>query len=320
MADTPQAPTEEQLTDVTQQADAAQAKYDPWQDDFSEEELTVKNKPEDVKETKDAVDTETDKSSEEADKTTEAKPKDEPVEALADPEPIVTVEDPGEYVPADYSFEVTLADGKTVTVQTPEQADEIGDNPDNFETPKQLMQFITKSNKMQRNLDRDHEKWEAQKTTFDEQTQLEADRQQNVETVANEIQYLVGEGLLPDVEDKYKEADWSDPEIAKQPGVKEQMALLDYMVKENTKRAKAGVRQLGSVLDAFNAMQNDPKTKQVQADKQAEADEQKANGEARKAAGSRVAGVSTGSIASAVPKGIAVGRVLPFRGAANWND
>jgi hypothetical protein len=64
------------------------------------------------------------------------------VDEVSEPAPLVTVQDPGEYTPADYSFEVTLKDGKTVKVASAEEADKIAEDPDNFETPAQLSQFL----------------------------------------------------------------------------------------------------------------------------------------------------------------------------------
>mgnify|MGYP001616057848 CR=1 FL=1 len=94
---------------------------------------------------------------------------------------------------------------------------------------------------------------ETKKATFDEQSQVSEAREKMVEDFASEMDYLVGKKLLPPVAAEFKNADWSDAHVAKQPGVKEQIALLNYMVKENEVRAKAGVKQLASVVDAFNA-------------------------------------------------------------------
>lgn len=288
MADNPQAPSEEQLAQVRAQEDAR------WQDDFPEEQLQVPYKRE-----------ETDAKG--ADKTAEED------EQHSEPVSVVTTEDPGEYKPADYSFEVTLKDGKTVKVSTPEEAEKIADDPDNFETPKQLMDFINKQNKMVRNLDRDYDKWESQKKTYDEQVATEKERQETVQNLANGFEYLIAKGLMPKIDPADAVADWSNPEIAKHAGVKEHIELINYMTKENEARQKAGIPVLSSALDAYNAWKLENAGKQ-------EEEERKTAGEQRRAAGARVAPVSSGSTGAYVPKGISVGRVMPQRSAAIWED
>lgn len=278
-----------------------------WEGDFPEEDLKVSYKREEKEDEKepdepkpgDAVATDDDK---------DEQPVPEP------PEPVVTMEDPGEYKPADYSFEVTLKDGKTVKISTPNEAEKIADDPENFETPKQLMDFLNKQNKMNRNLERDFEKWEASKQTFTQQVETEQERRQNVENLTSEMDYMVSKGFVPAVDDKYKTMDWTDPEVAKQPGIKEQVELLNYMVKENSARAKAGVKPLGSLLDTYNAMQLDSDRKKAQEDK-------KLAGEQRKVAGAKVAGVSPSQQGTFVPKGIAVGNPNVFKHSeTQWDN
>jgi len=291
------APTEEQVKAANE---AEQAK---WQGDFKEDDLTIPYKREEAEEEQPKPPVK--------DNTQDD---DEEEVAYADPTPVVTVEDPGDFTPEDYSFEVTLKDGKTVKVATPEEAEKLADDPDNFETPKQLMDFINKQNKMNRNLDRDRERWETQKKTYEEQTQTEQQRLETVNNMASEMDYLVSKNLMPAIEKKYLDADWSDPEIAKQPGVKEQIELLKYMVKENELRLKSKVKPLTSMVDAYNAWKLDTNSKKAE-------EEHRAAGEARKVAGARVAGVSPAQQGTYVPKGIAVGNpnVLK-RGAAVWDD
>jgi hypothetical protein len=117
------------------------------------------------------------------------------------------------------------------------------------------------------------------------------------------MDYLVAKGQLPAVSKELKDANWSDPEIAAQAGVKEQIALLSYMEKENRVRTKAGLAPMTSVLDAWNAMQ-------LEEAKTGQANQAKRAADARKAAGARVGG-SQPAQASNVPKGYAVGRVVP---------
>lgn len=306
MADqTPQAPTKEELETVKTKQDMENAR---WEDDFNQDELVIPyKKATDAEE----GDEETKDTPEEGKETDDEKT---PAVEYSEPEPVVTTQDPGEYKAADYSFEVTLKDGKTHKVSTPEEAEKLADDPDNFETPKQLMEFITKSNKMQRNLDRDYEKWEGQKKTFDEQTATEQERQETVQNLTNGFEYLIAKGLMPKLDPADAVADWNDPEVAKHAGVKEQIALINYMVKENEQRQKAGIPVLGSALDAFNAWQLDTGRKQEETDR-------KATGEARRTASARVAGVSPTQQGIAAPKGIAVGNPNVLRrGAATWDD
>lgn len=309
--DKPQ-PTEDQIKA------ANEAEESRWQGDYKEEDLVIPYK----RETAAEADNGDEKKKGEADEKT-VETDDEPETAIEreEPAPVITVQDPGDYVPADFSFEVTLKDGKTVKVSTVEEADKLADDPDNFETPKQLMDFINKQNKMRISLDRDREKWESQKKTFTEQLETETQRREQVDTYVKEFNYLVNKGFLPKVAKEYADADWSDPEIAKQEGVKEQIALTNYFLKENTARAKAGVKPLTSMVDAYNAWQLDAGHQKEEAKARAEAEAQKKAEDARKAASSRVAGVSPAAQVPYVPKGIAVGNPHVFdRGAAQWDD
>lgn len=315
MAEDKPAPTEEQVKAAN---DAEEAK---WQGDYKEEDLTVPYKREDKKdEESDSGDKSNTNESDDNSTTGSTDNDDENVEQYSEPAPVITVQDPGDYKPADYSFEVTLKDGKTVKVSTAEEAEKLADDPDNFETPKQLMDFINKQNKMSRNLERDYEKWESEKKTFTEQLETETQRRETIDTFAGEFQYLVSKGKLPAVAKEYLDANWSDPEVAKQPGVKEQIAILGYMEKENAIRAKAKVRPLTSIVDAYNAWRED-EGEQEKANKSKAADEAKhAADEARKTASARVAGVSPAQQGSYVPKGIAVGNPHVFdRGATQWD-
>lgn len=304
-------PTEEQVKT------ANELEMAKWEGDFPEEDLQVKYKREDEpndKQTGNSNDNSAVSIPPKTDDEDRGAEDEQESETYSEPAPVVTVDDPGEYKPADYSFEVTLKDGKTKKVTTPEQAEELADDPDNFETPKQLMDFINKQNKMVRNLDRDHDKWESQKKTYDEQSAEETNRQETINNYASEFTYLIGKGLMPKIPAEFVTADWSDPQVAKQPGVKEQIELLDYLVKENGTRKKAGIKELNSIVDAYNAWQLDTGKKKQE-------EETKEAGEARKAAGSRVAGVSATAQQPFVPKGIAVGNPNVFkRNEAVWDD
>lgn len=302
-ADEPATPTEDQV----KAANAAEEAK--WQGDFPEENLTIPYKRED-----DSAKTEPKATEEPKDDVPEDEEAPTETVTYTDPEPVVTVADPGEYKPADYSFEVTLKDGKSVKVSTPEEAEKIADDPENFETPKQLMDFINKQNKMNTKLDKDKSEYDKNKAEFDTQTETEESRQANIESFTAEFKYLADKGLMPKIPKEFMDADWQDPEVAKQPGVKEQIELLDYMVKENEARMKAKVKPLTSIVDAYNAWQLDT-------GRQKQEEEHKAAGEARREAGARVAGVSPSQQGSSVPKGIAVGNPnVMKRGAAVWDD
>lgn len=289
-------PTEDQIKS------ANEAEMQRWEGDFPEEDLQVKYKREE--------DQGEDSKSEVA---TEDEEEPEHVE-YSDPEPVLTTQDPGEYKAADYSFDVTLKDGKTVTIKTPEDADKVAEDPDNFEKPKQLLDFINKATSMRNKLERDYEKWEDSKKTFETQSQTETQRVETVKTFTAEFDYLADKGLLPAIPRELKNADWQDPEVAKDPVVKQYNEILDYLLKENEVRAKAKIRPLTSIIDAFNAWT-------LETGKQAATESKKAAGEARKAAGSRVAGVSSSEQKGFVPKGIAVGRTGMFdRNQAVWDN
>lgn len=300
-------PTQEQIDE------ADKAQDEKWQGDFKEEDLKIPYKREEENADKGKAD---DKNVSRESTSTVAEDEstsEEQTEDYTEPTPVVTVQDPGEYKPADYSFDVTLADGKTVKISNPEDAEKISEDPDNFKTPKQLLDFIKRSTQMQNKLDKDLERYEEQKNAFDVQTQTQSQRQEIVNNTANEIEYLVEKGKLPKADEKYATANWSDPLVSKQPGVKEQIALLNYMNKENNLRAKAGIKPFGPI-DALTAMQSDE-------NEQARLKKAKEAGEQRRAASSKVAGVSPTQTGAYVPKGIAVGNPNVFkRNQAVWDN
>jgi transcription elongation factor Elf1 len=296
--DDTQQPTDDQVKSANEMEQAR------WQDDFKKEELEVPYSREE--ETKEDTVQEDDKDD------TEATDDVDDVVDYEAPASNLTVSDPGEYIPADYSFEVTLKDGKTQKISTPEEAEKIADDPDNFETPKQLMDFLRKSQKMENKLESDKEKYDATKALYEEQAQTEQQRSEAIDNIASEMEYLVSKGLVPAVAKEFKDADWSDPEVAKQPGVKEQNELLLFMAKENEARFKAKVKPISSVVDAYSAW------KLEQTEKQAK-DDAKADGERRREMGSRVAGSSSAPSGSSSPSGIAVGNPNVFRRGADWS-
>lgn len=293
----PQAPTEEQVKTANEQ------EFKKWEGDFDPKTLEVPYSNDEVEE---------DEKVKEEEKPADPKEEAETT-SYEEPAPVVTVDDPGEFKPADYSFSVEIK-GKSYKVETMEQAEELAEEHADDLTAKQLFALVSKGSRIEIKQERDKEKWETQKNTYDEQSQTVVQRQEIVDAMTGEFEYLVGKGLLPEIDKQYLDADWSDPEVAKQPGVKEQNDLLNYMVKENTARAKAKVKPITSIVDAFNAWQLDSDRKKEDANKVAA-------GEARKVAGARVAGVSASNQAPYVPKGIAVGNPNVFRRNQNvWTD
>ncbi len=222
------------------------------------------------------------------------------------------VQDPGVFTPQDYSFDM-LIKGKSTKITTPEEADALAADPENFETPQELMQFMRLSQKMENGIERDKAAWQQAKTSFDTQQEAEQARLEQIDTIAAEMNYLQQRGDLPPIDDTYKDANWSDPMVAKQPGVREQLALLTYMDEENARREAAGLKSKVSVLDAYNGWQIE--VAKAKADK-----DNKTAGTQRKNAGSKVQGSGPAPISNR-PKGIAVGRVMGNLNdlGANWN-
>lgn len=309
-------PTEEQVKTANELEKAK------WEGDYSEEDLKVPYKREEDDGDK-SKDSKTDdgsatkgdaKAGDDAEKPTEA-----PAVEYTEPTPILTVEDPGEFKPGDYSFKVVLKDGKKTTVKTPQDAEDIAEDPENFETPAQLMDFINKQNKMNRNLERDEEKYQAQKEQFESQSAQESQRMEIVDNIAKEIQYLLDKGELPQITDPEVRRRWEtdpkaslDKEFIKNPGVAEQIQLVNKIAEEREARVKAGLSPNVSAIDMW---------REIKSEVEAKSKENKAAGESRKAAGSRVAGTSPAAQAPYVPKGIAVGNPNVFkRDQAVWDD
>lgn len=213
--------------------------------------------------------------------------------------------DPGEFKPQDYAFEVTVYDeegknGKPKKIKSVDEWDALLDTDPNLGSAASLLKAQRLATKMETSLERDQSDWQKKKTEFEEGTRAAEVAQEAVTQMANEITYLVSKGDLPQVAKQYQNADWSDPEVAKQDGVKEQLAVLNYMRKENAARAKANLKPMTSILDAFNAFQIEQSRKQAITNKTNA-------GQARKEASARVAG-STPAPVSVAPKGIMVGR------------
>lgn len=216
------------------------------------------------------------------------------------------VADPGAYVPGDYSFEVTVYDEKgekpkNHKINSLEDWDTLMEDDPNFGSGAALTKAMRLASKMEMSSEADKKAWEVKKADYDSVVQADTDRANTLSTWESEMDYLVSRGDMPAIDKSLKDANWSDPEVAKADGVKEQISLMKYMDKENKARAKAGLKQITSMLDAFNGWSR-------QQEKTSAVDTKKAEGEARRAAGARVAsGSSAAAGISNVPKGVSVG-------------
>lgn len=232
---------------------------------------------------------------------------DEPEEA----EDVIEIEDPGQFTPADYSFEVTTysedKDGnatksKTVKVTSIAQWEELLADDPNLGSSLAVNKAFRAAQKMESNLESDQKAHEAKKSEYDKAVSDQAQNEATTNAWAAEINYLEERGDLPKVPAKFKNVPWigqnADQEALKDDSVKAQIELLEYMRKENTKRRKLGLSNLGPEA-AFNARLRD--TRQKKSD-----DTKKKSEVARKEAGARIAGSSPNPVTVA-PKGIAVG-------------
>lgn len=239
-----------------------------------------------------------------------ADPKEEPDLPKDEPEE-VELEDPGDFVAQDYSFEITtytedkdgnLVKPKTVKVKSIEQWEELLADDPNLGSSLAVNKAFRAAQKMESNLESDQKAHDAKKTEYDKAVADQAQSEAVTNAWANEINYLEENGDLPKVPAKFKNVAWvgadADKEALKNDAVKAQIDLLEYMRKENLKRRKLGLTDLGPE-GAFSRRALDTRKKA--------SDEVKTKADdARKAAGARVAGSSPNPVTVA-PKGIAVG-------------
>ncbi len=169
-----------------------------------------------------------------------------------------TTEDPGEFTPGDYSFEIKTTDGKVVKISSQEEIDEFAaklDENSELINASQYTMFNRKSVAMDQGIATDKRNYEANKAKFDQEQSLQTTRQESLTQWNNEINYLANNGELPKISDKLNSADWTDPEVAKEPAVKARLDIFKWMESENSKRMTAGLEPIKSVVDAHNAMQ-----------------------------------------------------------------
>lgn len=216
-----------------------------------------------------------------------------------------TVEDPGVFTPTDHSFDVDVFDDegkklKTVKISTVDEWDKLLDDEPNLGSSSALLKAQRLATKMETALEREKTEYDKKKAEYDEAQEADKARTEQLNTWSNEIEYLVERGDLPKVAKEYVDADWSDDEVKKQPGVKEQLELLAYINKENKARAKAGIKPINSMVDGFNAWQRDSMVKKPKVDP----------GRLRQQAGAKVSGASvTGKPTSGMPEGLMIGRI-----------
>lgn len=216
------------------------------------------------------------------------------------PEPAPQLVDPGEFVPNDYSFDITLADGSVVKINTPEDIENLGADVE-FASASDLIKTQANYSRMLTGIERDKAAYDTEKATYDTAQEQVKQQEQFISGIESGMNYLESSSDLPAVPAQYENADWSDPEVAKQPGVKERVAIIEYMATENARRDKAGVPRLTSVLDAHNAMQ----LKTMREAATVKSDAAKA---ATKARGSMVGGESSSSQGGAnIPDNMIVG-------------
>lgn len=229
------------------------------------------------------------------------------VEAEDEPEDIIELEDPGQFTPQDYSFEVTVYDEegkkpKTVKIDSIDKWEEVLADDPNLGSSLAVNKAFRLAQKMESGLESDRKQYETDKANYDKAAADQAQSEAMTQTWANEIAYLEGNGSLPKVPAKFKNVSWigasADKEALADDSVKAQIDLLEFMRKENIKRRKLGLSDLGPE-GAFNARQLNVKNKQVN-DNKVRADQ------ARKQAGSMIAGSSPNPVTVA-PKGISVG-------------
>lgn len=218
-----------------------------------------------------------------------------------------TLADPGEFKPGDHSFDVTVYDqdgknGKVVSITSVEQFEQLLEEDKNFGSAAALMKAQRQSVKLENALEQERKDYDKLKAEYQQEQDSVKAANDQLTQMAAEFDYLTNKGELPPVARKYVNADWTDPEVAKQPGIKERAELLQFIEKENSVRAKLGIKPFSSVIDAFNQFDRERA-------KTATKDKVKQAGEIRRAAGARVAGSSPAPV-NGTPKGMLAGRVM----------
>lgn len=225
-----------------------------------------------------AEEVETPEAPEEGEAETPTAPTTETPEAPVAPPvaPVPQITDPGEFQPQDYSFELTLADGTKHTITKPEDIDNLPEQPE-FASIKDHTQFINNYSRMVNGIDADKRQWENDTKAWNETQESVKAQEEYFSQVDSSMKYLEQSGKLPAVPPQYVEADWSDPEVQKQPGVKERVEIIEYMAKENAKRDALGLPKM-DVLSAHSEMRNKQYEEQQATQGKARADHRKKQG------------------------------------------
>lgn len=184
--------------------------------------------------------------------------------------------DPGDFTPKDYSFEVELADGTKFNIKSPEDVSQLPEDA-SFKSIQDHTAFINNYTQMVNGVAADKQQYETDKKTFEEQKAVADENEKFIQTIENSFSYLEGKGKLPAVPAQYAEANWADPEVAKQPGVKERVELVNYMAKENAERESLGLPRM-SPLEAHAEIQNKALEEQQAQRTQKQADLRKERG------------------------------------------
>lgn len=170
----------------------------------------------------------------------------------------VTATDPGEFKPQDYSFTIQTTDGRTHKISTPEDAESFASQLDTNPELISASQFLAlgrKSAMMEQNIARDEAYFNQMKASYEEQTAQAQTRENYLNQWQGEANYLRQKGDLPPLTNELTNADWTDPEVASQSGVKETLELFKWMEEENTRRMNAGLPPDLSLVSAHTAMQ-----------------------------------------------------------------
>jgi len=191
------------------------------------------------------------------------------------PEPVVEVKeevtDPGEFQPKDYSYDITLADGSVIKISKPEDIKNIPADA-SFESPQALFEAGAKYTQMVNGIEADKREYDANKEKFESDKENKEAVEKRIETAIAEMNYLETKGRLPKYDAKYDTQNWNDPEVAKQPGIKERLELINYRAKENEQRQALGLGEMSLIEAQMQMAQEARESREVEVkNKQAEA-------------------------------------------------
>lgn len=169
----------------------------------------------------------------------------------------VTVPDPGDFQPKDYSFSLQTTDGRTHKISTPEDAEQfalqLDTNPELI-SASQFLMLGRKTAQMEQGIATDRFAYDQAKTQHEAQAAQQVTRDQYLNQWQGEINYLQSKDQLPPVAPALNGADWTDPKVASEPGIKERLEIFKYMETENNSRMEAGLPPDLSIVSAYKAM------------------------------------------------------------------